>query len=55
MHSHSIRSPTCARSSAISRRKTIEPKVAADDASSGLASFVVEDPDGNTTLFDQHM
>jgi catechol 2,3-dioxygenase-like lactoylglutathione lyase family enzyme len=27
----------------------------ADEASSGAASFVIRDPDGNTILFDQHV
>lgn len=33
----------------------IEPKVVADEASSGPASFVLEDPDGNQILVDQHV
>ena len=27
----------------------------ADEGSSGPASFVIADPDGNTILFDQHV
>ncbi len=33
----------------------IEPVTAADEASTGPASFVVTDPDGNVILFDQHV
>lgn len=33
----------------------IEPKLAADEASSGPASCVVVDPDGNEILIDQHV
>jgi lactoylglutathione lyase len=33
----------------------IEPKTAADEASSGPASFMVLDPDGNLILIDQHV
>ena len=33
----------------------VEPKVAADDSTTGPASFVVEDPDGNPILVDQHV
>jgi lactoylglutathione lyase len=37
------------------KAKGIEAKIAADEASKGPASFVIEDPDGNTILFDQHV
>jgi hypothetical protein len=30
------------------------PMVEADEASTGPASFIVVDPDGNPVLFDQH-
>jgi lactoylglutathione lyase len=33
----------------------IEPTTAADDSTTGPASFVVVDPDGNPILFDQHV
>jgi lactoylglutathione lyase len=33
----------------------IKPTTRADPASTGPASFVVADPDGNTILFDQHV
>jgi lactoylglutathione lyase len=33
----------------------IEPVTAADESTSGPASFVVVDPDGNPILFDQHV
>jgi catechol 2,3-dioxygenase-like lactoylglutathione lyase family enzyme len=33
----------------------VEFKTEADESSSGPASFVVEDPDGNPILFDQHI
>lgn len=36
------------------RAQGIEPVQAADEATSGPASFVLEDPDGNPILFDQH-
>ena len=37
------------------RANGIEPATAADDASTGPASFVVVDPDGNPILVDQHV
>ena len=37
------------------RAAGIEVQQAADENSSGPASFVVVDPDGNTILFDQHV
>lgn len=37
------------------RASGIEPVTAADDATTGPASFVVVDPDGNPILFDQHV
>jgi catechol 2,3-dioxygenase-like lactoylglutathione lyase family enzyme len=36
------------------RAQGIAPKVAAEEASTGPASFMIEDPDGNVILFDQH-
>ena len=33
----------------------LELSAEADDASTGPASFVIEDPDGNPILFDQHV
>lgn len=35
--------------------KGIEPNLRADEGSTGPASFVIEDPDGNPILFDQHV
>jgi catechol 2,3-dioxygenase-like lactoylglutathione lyase family enzyme len=35
--------------------KGLELKVRADEASTGPASFVLSDPDGNTILVDQHV
>lgn len=37
------------------RAKGIEPAQAADESGSGPASFVVNDPDGNPILVDQHV
>jgi lactoylglutathione lyase len=37
------------------KARGIEPKTAVDEASSGPASFVVVDPDGNEILIDQHV
>lgn len=37
------------------RAQGIEPVSAADEASTGPASFVVVDPDGNPILVDQHV
>lgn len=37
------------------RAKGITPAQAADDSGSGPASFVVNDPDGNPILIDQHV
>ena len=37
------------------REQGVEPQTAADEGSSGPASFVVVDPDGNPILFDQHV
>lgn len=37
------------------RAAGIEPASAADDASTGPASFMVIDPDGNPILIDQHV
>jgi hypothetical protein len=37
------------------KRAGIEPVTAADESSSGPASFVVVDPDGNPVLVDQHV
>jgi catechol 2,3-dioxygenase-like lactoylglutathione lyase family enzyme len=37
------------------RAQGIEPATAADESSTGPASFVVIDPDGNPVLFDQHV
>jgi lactoylglutathione lyase len=36
------------------RAQGIEPKLVADEASSGPASLMVVDPDGNEILIDQH-
>jgi len=36
------------------KAKGITPVTAADENSTGPASFVIVDPDGNTILFDQH-
>ena len=33
----------------------VQPQTAADEGTSGPASFVVVDPDGNPILFDQHV
>ena len=33
----------------------IKPEVEADASSTGPASFVLQDPDGNPILFDQHV
>jgi lactoylglutathione lyase len=35
--------------------KGIEPVQAADESTTGPASFIVVDPDGNRILFDQHV
>lgn len=37
------------------RAQGIEPVTAADESTSGPASFIVVDPDGNPVLFDQHV
>ena len=37
------------------RAQGIEPATAADEATTGPASFVVVDPDGNPVLVDQHV
>ena len=37
------------------RARGIEPATAADEASTGPASFVLVDPDGNPVLVDQHV
>ncbi len=37
------------------RARGVEPVQAADESTTGPASFVVVDPDGNTILFDQHV
>jgi catechol 2,3-dioxygenase-like lactoylglutathione lyase family enzyme len=37
------------------RERGITPTVPADEAGSGPAHFVVEDPDGNPVLIDQHV
>lgn len=37
------------------RAAGIEPTAAADESTTGPASFMVVDPDGNTILFDQHV
>ena len=37
------------------RAQGIEPVTAADESTTGPASFVVVDPDGNPILFDQHV
>lgn len=37
------------------RAQGIEPATAADESSTGPASFVVIDPDGNPILVDQHV
>jgi lactoylglutathione lyase len=37
------------------KAKGIDPATAADEASTGPASFVVVDPDGNAILIDQHV
>ncbi|WP_281361530.1 hypothetical protein [Acrocarpospora pleiomorpha] len=31
------------------------PRTAADESSTGPASFIIVDPDGNPILFDQHV
>lgn len=37
------------------RERGIEPVVAADDSTTGPASFMIIDPDGNPILIDQHV
>ena len=37
------------------KAKGIVPVVAADESTTGPASFMVTDPDGNPILFDQHV
>ena len=37
------------------RSAGIEPITAADESSTGPASFIIVDPDGNPILFDQHV
>jgi catechol 2,3-dioxygenase-like lactoylglutathione lyase family enzyme len=37
------------------REQGIEPVSAADETTTGPASFIVVDPDGNPVLFDQHV
>jgi lactoylglutathione lyase len=37
------------------RAQGIEPATAADESTTGPASFLVIDPDGNPILFDQHV
>jgi hypothetical protein len=37
------------------RSRGIEPATPADESSTGPASFVIVDPDGNTILVDQHV
>jgi catechol 2,3-dioxygenase-like lactoylglutathione lyase family enzyme len=37
------------------RERGIEPATAADEGSTGPASFTLADPDGNLILFDQHV
>jgi catechol 2,3-dioxygenase-like lactoylglutathione lyase family enzyme len=37
------------------RAQGIEPQTAADESTTGPASFVVVDPDGNPILLDQHV
>lgn len=37
------------------KAKGITPVVAADESTTGPASFVIVDPDGNQLLFDQHI
>lgn len=37
------------------RKQGIEPTTAADESTTGPASFTVVDPDGNPILFDQHV
>ena len=37
------------------RANGVEPTTAADESTTGPASFVVVDPDGNPVLFDQHV
>lgn len=37
------------------RAEGIEPTTAADESTTGPASFIVVDPDGNPVLFDQHV
>ena len=37
------------------RAAGIEPATSADESTTGPASFVVVDPDGNSILFDQHV
>ena len=37
------------------RAAGVEPVTAADESTTGPASFVVVDPDGNPILFDQHV
>ena len=37
------------------RSAGIEPTTAADESSTGPASFIIVDPDGNQILFDQHV
>jgi len=37
------------------RKQGIEPTTAADESTTGPASFIVVDPDGNPVLVDQHV
>ena len=37
------------------REQGVEPMNAADESTSGPASFLIVDPDGNPILFDQHV
>lgn len=37
------------------KERGIEMKTEADEASTGPASFILEDPDGNSIFFDQHV
>lgn len=39
----------------IIKAKGIQPTLEADESSIGPAAFIVEDPDGNPILFDQHV
>ena len=51
----SPRSPTCANCSASSRPQGVQLMTEADETTTGPASFIAVDPDGNPILVDQHV